>query len=104
MTEVIRQDEGSLILKNGMKVRDLLKEESSKRHELVFERDEVSVNDIEVNEIPEKMLSLFPNPSLGHSVIITYSNRAARDYNRMIRSRVFEVLTIKWVRSQRIRR
>ena len=89
LTEVIRQDEKSLILKNAMKVRDLLKEHASKRHELVFERDAVSVNDIEVNEIPEKMLSLFPNPSLGHSVIITYSNRAARDYNRMVRSRVF---------------
>ena len=90
LKEVIRQDEESLILKNAMKVRDLLKEDASKRHELVFERDAVSVNDIAVNDIPMTMLSLFPNPSLGLSVIITYSNRAARDYNRMIRSRIFE--------------
>lgn len=89
LTEVLRQDEGSLVLKNAMKIRDLLKEDPTKRHDLVFERDGKSVSDIQTYEMPQTMLNLFPNPALGHSVIVTYSNRAARDFNRIIRSRIY---------------
>ena len=83
LTDVVRQDEGSAILGNAMKVRTLLK--SAQRNNLVFDRQEDEVIDIEGYNMPKQLLDLYPKPEIGQSVIITYSNRQARDYNYAVR-------------------
>ena len=83
LTDVVRQNEGSAILENAMKVRTLL--ESAQRNNLVFDRQENEVIDIEGYNMPKQLLELYPKPEIGQSVIITYSNRQARDYNYAIR-------------------
>ena len=83
LTDVVRQDYGSAILSNAMKIRTL--EDSLKRNYLVFERKENEVIDIEGCNMPQKLLDLYPKPEIGQSVIITYSNRQARDYNYAVR-------------------
>lgn len=83
LTDVVRQDEGSAILSNAMKVRTLL--ESVQRNNLVFDRKENEVIDIEGYNMPKQLLSIYPKPEIGQSVIITFSNRQARDYNYVVR-------------------
>ena len=83
LTDVIRQGEGSAILSNAMKVRALL--ESAQRNNLVFDRKEGEVIDIAGFNIPRQLLDLYPKPEIGQSVIITFSNRQARDYNYAVR-------------------
>lgn len=83
LTDVVRQDNGSAILSNAMKVRALLG--SSQRNNLVFDRKENEVLDTEGYNMPTQLLSIYPKPEIGQSVIITYSNRQARDYNYAVR-------------------
>jgi hypothetical protein len=83
LTEVVRQNEDSAILGNAMKVRTLL--ESPQRNNLVFDRKENEVIDIEGYNMPKQLLNIYPKPEIGQSVIITFSNRQARDYNYIIR-------------------
>ena len=83
LTDVVRQDKGSAILSNAMKVRALLG--SSQRNNLVFDRKENEVLDTEGYNMPTQLLSIYPKPEIGQSVIITYSNRQARDYNYAVR-------------------
>ena len=83
LTDVVRQNEDSAILGNAMKVRALL--ESSQRNNLVFDRKENEVIDIEGYNMPKQLLNIYPKPEIGQSVIITFSNRQARDYNYAIR-------------------
>ena len=83
LTDVVRQDNGSAILSNAMKVRSLL--EYSQRNNLVFERKENEVLDTEGYSMPTQLLYIYPKPEIGQSVIITYSNRQARDYNYAVR-------------------
>ena len=83
LTDVVRQNEGSAILGNAMKVRTLL--ESVHRNNLVFDRKENEVIDIEGYNMPKQLLNIYPKPEIGQSVIITFSNRQARDYNYIIR-------------------
>ena len=87
LTDVVRQNEGSAILGNAMKVRTLL--DSVQRNDLVFDRKENEVIDIEGYNMPKQLLSMYPKPEIGHSVIITYSNRQARDYNYAVRELLY---------------
>ena len=87
LTDVVRQDEGSAILSNAMKIRTLL--ESVQRNNLVFDRKENEVIDIEGYNMPKQLLSIYPKPEIGQSVIITFSNRQARDYNYVIRENLY---------------
>lgn len=83
LTDVVRQNQDSAILGNAMKVRALL--ESSHRNNLVFDRKENEVVDIEGYNMPKQLLNIYPKPEIGQSVIITFSNRQARDYNYAVR-------------------
>lgn len=87
LTDVVRQGAGSAILSNAMKVRTLI--ESQQRNNLVFDRQENEVIDMEGYKMPEHLLSLYPKPEIGQSVIITFSNRQARDYNYAVRELLF---------------
>lgn len=87
LTDVVRQGTGSAILANAMKVRTLI--ESQQRNNLVFDRKEDEVIDMEGYYMPSQLLSLYPKPEIGQSVIITYSNRQARDYNYAVRELLY---------------
>ena len=87
LTDVVRQGAGSAILSNAMKVRALI--ESQQKNNLVFDRQENEVIDMEGYKMPEHLLSLYPKPEIGHSVIITFSNRQARDYNYAVRELLY---------------
>ncbi len=83
LSDVVRQDEDSAILGNAMKVRAIL--ESAPRNNLVFDRKDGEVIDIEGYNMPKQLLNIYPKPEIGQSVIITFSNRQARDYNYAVR-------------------
>jgi hypothetical protein len=87
LTDVVRQGAGSAILSNAMKVRTLI--ESQQRNNLVFDRREDEVIDLEGYKMPNELLSLYPKPEIGQSVIITFSNRQARDYNYAVRELLY---------------
>ena len=87
LTDVVRQGAGSAILSNAMKVRALI--ESQQKNNLVFDRQENEVIDMEGYKMPEQLLSLYPKPEIGQSVIITFSNRQARDYNYAVRELLY---------------
>lgn len=87
LTDVVRQGAGSAILSNAMKVRALI--ESQQKNNLVFDRQENEVIDMEGYKMPEQLLSLYPKPEIGQSVIIAFSNRQARDYNFAVRELLY---------------
>ena len=87
LTDVVRQGAGSAILSNAMKVRALI--ESQQRNNLVFDRNVDEVIDMEGYNMPSQLLTLYPKPEIGQSVIITYSNRQARDYNYAVRELLY---------------
>ena len=87
LTDVVRQGAGSAILGNAMKVRALI--ESQQRNNLVFDRNEEEVIDMEGYNMPSQLLALYPKPEIDQSVIITFSNRQARDYNYAVRELLY---------------
>lgn len=87
LTDVVRQGAGSAILSNAMKVRALI--DSQQRNNLVFDRKENEVIDMEGYKMPNQLLELYPKPEIGQSVIITFSNRQARDYNYAVRELLY---------------
>ncbi len=87
LTEVLRQKGDSIILKNAMMIRDLLKKE--KRNNLVFEEKEDDVETIPSGEFLNKYLNYRRHSSRQDSVIICYSNKSATRYNRDIRASLY---------------
>lgn len=87
LTDVVRQGAGSAILSNAMRVRALI--DSQQRNNLVFDRKENEVIDMEGYKMPSQLLELYPKPEIGQSVIITFSNRQARDYNYAVRELLY---------------
>ena len=83
LTEVLRQKGDSIILKNAMMIRDLLKKE--KRNCLVFEEKENDVETVPAHDFLNKYLEYRKHSSVHDSVVICYSNRAASRYNKDIR-------------------
>lgn len=87
LTEVLRQKSDSVILKNAMMIRDLLKKD--KRNCLLFEEKENDVETISPEEFLNKYLD-YRNQSGRHdSVVICFSNEAASRYNRDIRASLY---------------
>lgn len=87
LTDVIRQDEGSTILKDAMMLRDLLN--STMRNELVFERKQGEVMDISPSDAVEEFCKISPSPAIGETVIVCYSNSLVKTYNDAIRNQYF---------------
>lgn len=87
LTEVIRQSGESAILKNAMMIRDLLK--SDCRNRLLFERKKGEVEDMLAEDVVESFYESAPNPQIGDSVIIGYTNSLVKEYNDAIRRRYF---------------
>lgn len=83
LTEVIRQDSDSTILSNSIKLRKQI--QSDIRTELVLDRKEGEVMDIEIEDIANKFCEICPTPSLKGPIVICYSNKYAAAYNNDIR-------------------
>lgn len=87
LTEVLRQKNDSLILKNAMMIRDLLKKD--KRNSLLFEEKKDDVETISANCFLEKYLDYRKKSDKNDSVVICFSNKSASRYNRAIRTDLY---------------
>lgn len=87
LTEVLRQKNDSIILKNAMMIRDLLKKD--KRNSLVFEEKKDDVETISANCFLEKYLDYRKKSDKNDSVVICFSNKSASRYNRAIRTDLY---------------
>lgn len=82
LTEVLRQKNDSVILKNAMMIRDLLKKD--KRNQLVFEEQKDDVEMVPSEQFLDKYLKYRKESGRHDSVIICFSNKSANRYNRDI--------------------
>ena len=87
LTEVLRQRGDSVILKNAMMIRNLLKKD--KRNCLVLEEKKDDVEIIKPEDFLCKYLDYRKESKTHDSVLICYSNRAATKYNHDIRKSLF---------------
>lgn len=87
LTEVLRQKGDSVILRNAMMIRDLLKKE--KRNSLLFEERENDVETVPPDQFLSKYLDYRKQSGKHDSVVICYSNRAASKYNSDIRCSLY---------------
>lgn len=87
LTEVLRQQGDSVILKNAMMIRDLLK--NKKRNNLVFEEKKDDVETIPSEQFLDKYLDYRTKSGKHDSVIICFSNTSASRYNRDIRNALY---------------
>lgn len=87
LTEVLRQKGDSIILKNAMIIRDLLKKD--KRNCLIFEEKKDDVETVPSGEFLNKYLESRKQSSRHDCVVICYSNMAASKYNKDIRRALF---------------
>ena len=87
LTEVLRQDGASAILRNAMKVRSVL--ESAARSELEFDEAVGEVERISQAEVIDAYTRLHPVPEAGNSMVVCYTNALAKEYNDLIRQIYF---------------
>lgn len=87
LTEVLRQKDDSVILKNAMMIRNLLKKE--KRNQLVFEEQKDDVETVPSEQFLDKYINYRKESGKHDSVIICYSNKSANRYNRDIRKALY---------------
>lgn len=84
LTEVIRQKDDSVILKNAMMIRDIL--EKQQKNYLVFEEKTGDVENVPSDKFLDKYLEYRQKSGVHDSVVICYSNKSASRYNKDIRS------------------
>lgn len=87
LTEVLRQKGDSVILKNAMMIRDLLKKD--KRNQLVFEEQKDDVEMVPSEQFLDKYLKYRKESGRHDSVIICFSNKSANRYNKDIRKALY---------------
>lgn len=87
LTEVLRQKDDSVILKNAMMIRDLLKKD--KRNQLIFEEQKDDVETVPSEQFLDKYLNYRKESGKHDSVIICHSNKSANRYNRDIRKSLY---------------
>lgn len=85
---VHRQLNGSEILQNANKIRDILKKPADQRFSFNI-TGQNQVQEIEPELIASDYLSRFPIPEVGNGVVISYSNAGALQYNKSIREKLF---------------
>ena len=89
LTDVVRQNEESLIVKNATKIRNLLLEDKNSRNYLQFAIDNKSVVDLPIENVVSQYGQNQDGLSLDESVIITYTNSNAGKYNRAVRKKLY---------------
>ena len=87
LTEVLRQQGDSVILKNAMMIRDLLSKE--KRNEFLFAEKESEVERVAANDFLSKYIAYRKESGRHDSVVICYSNKTATKYNQEIRHALY---------------
>lgn len=87
LTEVLRQKNDSIILKNAMMIRNLLQKD--KRNQLVFEEQKDDVETVPPELFLSKYINYRKESGRHDSVIICYSNKSASGYNRDIRKALY---------------
>lgn len=85
LTEILRQKGDSAILRNSMKIRNLL--DTSTRNQLVFEERAGEVESLKPDEIIPQYLRMKDHGTIG--AIICYTNHDAAQYNKDIRQAIF---------------
>ncbi len=87
LTDVVRQEESSLILKNATALRELLRKRDYSAFSFAYDDDSV------INLQPDEVLDHFGAISEDmdiESVIITYANNTAKNYNDAVRKYIFK--------------
>ena len=87
LTEVLRQQGDSVILKNAMMIRDLLQKE--KRNNLVVEERKDDVESVSPGEFLDRYLACRRESGKHDSVVICFSNKSANGYNKDIRNALY---------------
>lgn len=87
LTEVLRQSGESTILKNAMKIRDLLHEK--RRNRLVFDDKPGEVEYLAEGEFLPKFLKAREDSNVNDCVAICFSNAKAAQYNKEIREHFY---------------
>lgn len=87
LTQIVRQQDNSVVLNNAMKIRDLLN--NNERSSLELEVDGYEVISTEPSNLAPMMLEKFPDPDINQSAIIVPTNNLARFYNHAVRERLF---------------
>ena len=84
LTDIVRQGSDSVILSNSIKLRNLI--QSDIRTDLVLDRKQDEVEDIEAMAIAPRFHDICPTPSTSGPVVICFTNKQASEYNAIIRS------------------
>ena len=84
LSEVVRQGSDSLILRNSLKIRELLK--SEERNELRFETEPGEIAEYDIESLIDLFVDDWKNGDTG--AVITYSNSSAYSYNLCIRRKL----------------
>lgn len=87
LTEVLRQKGDSVILKNAMMIRNLLKKD--KRNQLVFEEQKDDVEIVPSEQFLDRYLNYRKESGRHDCVIICFSNKSANRYNNEIRNALY---------------
>ncbi|MCQ2289345.1 MAG: AAA family ATPase [Muribaculaceae bacterium] len=87
LTQVLRQQGGSAVLRNAMKVRDLLG--SKERNELVMDCVPGEFEEITSDVVVDKLVHMQPSPAVGENIVVCYSNKMVHHYNQEARARYF---------------
>lgn len=87
LTEILRQSGDSAILKNAMRIRELLS--SDVRNNLVFEEKDSEVELIQYGQLLDRYISDNKTTQSKDSVVICFSNQRAYEYNKVIREALY---------------
>lgn len=86
LKEIKRQSD-NFILKNATVIRNLI--ESDTRSSLKFEYDNSSFIKSSSFDLVEQFTTLYPKPTIGDGVIISFSNQQCYQYNQAIREKLY---------------
>ncbi len=87
LTEVIRQNKESAILKNAFKLRDLIN--SEQRNLLVFEEKENEVVSLKIENFLAEYMKVQHANDINNCVLISYTNESVAAYNKEIRQALY---------------
>lgn len=86
LIEIFRQNNESEILKVADKMRNAMKTGNYTRLNMQEGDEMITLNP---EDVPQKYVEMFPEPKLGNSVVISYSNAIANSYNEKIRQLMY---------------
>lgn len=85
LTEIVRQSDDSLILKNSISIRNALSNDMCRTLQFETKKGEFESLESIVNTICDNVDDI----KAGRSMVITYSNEDAKQYNDVVRDKIF---------------